>query len=86
MQDEAKTEYASIIASLAASEKPAGEDSSSTEANQSKYQCLNVTQEGSVTKIVLNRPSKKNALTREVSIFSLTIVFSFLISQTNDIF
>ena len=38
----------------------------SSESSALMYTCLSVTKSNGVTKIVLNRPQKKNALTREV--------------------
>uniref|UniRef100_H2Y1K1 ACB domain-containing protein n=1 Tax=Ciona intestinalis TaxID=7719 RepID=H2Y1K1_CIOIN len=64
-KDEAKEEYVKIVKDLSDAEGEAEEEvgdvSSSTD-----YQNLIVTKQNNYTKIVLNRPTKKNALTREV--------------------
>ncbi|XP_076807823.1 enoyl-CoA delta isomerase 2-like isoform X2 [Clavelina lepadiformis] len=65
--DDAKQEYVNVIEKLAAAEgleeTPTQEPSTET---QQKYENLFVTKENAVTRIVLNRPHKKNALTREM--------------------
>uniref|UniRef100_F6XBY1 ACB domain-containing protein n=2 Tax=Ciona intestinalis TaxID=7719 RepID=F6XBY1_CIOIN len=64
-KDEAKEEYVKIVKDLSDAEGEAEEEvgdvSSSTD-----YQNLIVTKQNNYTKIVLNRPTKKNALTREM--------------------
>jgi len=67
-QDEAKAEYVKLVDELAGQEQhgqgPAQDTQSST---SSEYKHLAVSRESNVTKIVLNRPHKKNALTVDVS-------------------
>ena len=65
---------------LAAAEAPpAGESEQAQDTSTSKYETLRVYEEDNMTKIVLNRPAKKNALNYAVR---LTIVYSspFLIT------
>ena len=68
LKDNAKQEYVSIINKLEEMEKPAAGEQTETTSSTS-YQCLKVTKDKNVTKIILNRPEKKNALTREVSYY-----------------
>ncbi|XP_067652846.1 enoyl-CoA delta isomerase 2-like [Haliotis asinina] len=63
-QDDAQKAYINIIESLVAEEK----GSSTTEASGDggKYTQIKVTREGKVFKILLNRPTKKNAINYEM--------------------
>ncbi|KAJ8303318.1 hypothetical protein KUTeg_019714 [Tegillarca granosa] len=62
-QDDAKKTYIEFINSLAGSES-SSEPASTAEPG--KYQTLQVTKEDGVYKIMLNRPSKKNAINYEM--------------------
>jgi len=63
--DEAKLEYIKIVEDLL-KEEGAAEPEPSSSASSSKFKNLVVTQQHGYTKIVLNRPKKKNALTVEM--------------------
>jgi len=63
-QDEAKIEYVKIVEDLLTAE--GGEITSNESADSSKYNNLVVTHQDNYTKILLNRPSRKNAITVEM--------------------
>lgn len=63
-QDEARKSYVEIVNNLISSEAPA-KDSASLSTGQ-KYDTLQVVSEDNITKIFLNRPEKKNAITLQM--------------------
>uniref|UniRef100_H2YAS2 ACB domain-containing protein n=1 Tax=Ciona savignyi TaxID=51511 RepID=H2YAS2_CIOSA len=63
-QDEAKEAYVKLIQGMADAE--GGDEMETVGAASSDYKNLIVTKQNNFTKIVLNRPTKKNALTREM--------------------
>ncbi|XP_078482837.1 enoyl-CoA delta isomerase 2 [Ciona intestinalis] len=64
-QDEAKAGYVKIVKDLSDAEGEAEEEVEDVPSS-TDYQNLIVTKQNNYTKIVLNRPTKKNALTREM--------------------
>lgn len=63
-QDQAKSEYVKLIAGLVKAES--GDTSSETSETSSNFKNLVVTQQDGYTKILLNRPTRKNAITVEM--------------------
>ncbi|XP_068092936.1 enoyl-CoA delta isomerase 2-like [Hyperolius riggenbachi] len=63
-QDKARQSYVELVSSLVSSESPSKESTSST--GDQKYETLQVFSEHNITKIVLNRPDKKNAITLQM--------------------
>jgi len=63
-QDEAKAEYVKIVEDLLKAEGGAVEEE--TSSTTSEYKNLIVTQQDNYTKIILNRPTRKNAITVEM--------------------
>ncbi|XP_067132343.1 enoyl-CoA delta isomerase 2-like [Centruroides vittatus] len=61
-QDDAKQQYADLINELSNTEQPT-KMTDTTAVNNSEMKDINVIKEDNVTKIILNRPKKKNALT-----------------------
>ncbi|XP_078544172.1 enoyl-CoA delta isomerase 2-like isoform X2 [Lissotriton helveticus] len=61
-QDSAKETYVNLVSSLVPSESSKKEEASTT-SSQQKYETLLVNTEDNITKIILNRPEKKNAIT-----------------------
>lgn len=65
LQDEAKLKYVNIVEELLKAE--GGEITEEVnESSDSKYNNLVVTRQDNYTKILLNRPTRKNAITVEV--------------------
>ncbi|XP_075128280.1 enoyl-CoA delta isomerase 2 [Leptodactylus fuscus] len=62
--DEARNSYVDLVSSLVSSEVPA-KDASSSGSGQN-YDTLQVVSEDNITKIFLNRPDKKNAITLQM--------------------
>lgn len=58
-------EYIKIVDDLLKAEGSGSQQSNSNDSNE--FESLLVTHQDNYTKIVLNRPTKKNAITREVS-------------------
>ena len=63
--EEAKKEYAATVNRLAQSEDSSGSEEK-VDISTDSYTCLKVSKNENITKIVLNRPNRKNALTREM--------------------
>lgn len=64
-QDDAKQKYIALVDELAGADKSVAPAESSS-APAGKYTTLDVTNEGGIFTIKLNRPSKKNAINFEV--------------------
>ncbi|XP_042724893.1 enoyl-CoA delta isomerase 2 isoform X1 [Lagopus leucura] len=66
-QDNARQEYTKLVSSLISAES-AGEkkDSSSKESSHGGYETLIVTTDNNITKIMFNRPDKKNAINHKM--------------------
>jgi len=62
--DDAKLEYIKIVDDLLKAEGSGSQQSNSNDSNE--FESLLVTHQDNYTKIVLNRPTKKNAITREM--------------------
>lgn len=67
LQDNARQEYTKLVSSLISAES-AGEkkDTSSKESRHGGYETLIVTTDNNITKIMFNRPDKKNAINHKV--------------------
>ncbi|XP_060778485.1 enoyl-CoA delta isomerase 2, mitochondrial isoform X3 [Neoarius graeffei] len=65
-QDEARQKYVDLISSLVAAEGPPVAAAASSTGSEKAFQTLVVTTEDGITTIQLNRPQKKNAITREM--------------------
>ncbi|KAJ8418709.1 hypothetical protein AAFF_G00002080 [Aldrovandia affinis] len=64
-QDEARQEYVDLISSLVGAEGPA-QATAKPSGSSAAYETLLVTTEDNITTILLNRPTKKNAITVEM--------------------
>ncbi|XP_060778484.1 enoyl-CoA delta isomerase 2, mitochondrial isoform X2 [Neoarius graeffei] len=64
--DEARQKYVDLISSLVAAEGPPVAAAASSTGSEKAFQTLVVTTEDGITTIQLNRPQKKNAITREM--------------------
>jgi len=63
--DDAKKDYVALVNQLAHSEEPSSSNEN-VKTSSDSYQCLKVSKDKNITKIILNRPTKKNALTRQM--------------------
>ncbi|KAM4688970.1 uncharacterized protein O3C94_007080 [Discoglossus pictus] len=61
-KDNARQSYVELVSSLAASETPT-KDKTMSSAGDQKYETIQVSYQDNITKIILNRPEKKNAIT-----------------------
>ncbi|XP_053570672.1 enoyl-CoA delta isomerase 2 isoform X2 [Bombina bombina] len=64
-KDNARKSYIELVSSLVSSETPAKDITMSSTGHQ-KYESLQVSNEDNITKIILNRPEKKNAITHQM--------------------
>ncbi|KAG8506943.1 Enoyl-CoA delta isomerase 2, mitochondrial [Galemys pyrenaicus] len=64
-QETARQNYVDLVSSLSSPESP-GQARPGAESKQGAYETLVVTSEDGITKIMLNRPAKKNAITTKM--------------------
>lgn len=65
-KETARQSYVDLVSSLRSSSEPSTQVKSGTDSKQAGYENLVVTTEDGITKILLNRPTKKNALTTQM--------------------
>uniref|UniRef100_A0A8C0J8Y1 Enoyl-CoA delta isomerase 2 n=1 Tax=Chelonoidis abingdonii TaxID=106734 RepID=A0A8C0J8Y1_CHEAB len=78
-KDNARQKYVDLVSSLVSSES-SSQVKDTTPDSKHGYETLQVTTTDHITKIMLNRPEKKNAITTQVK--TLTLGFGWLLSKT----
>nr|AFK11281.1 Peroxisomal 3,2-trans-enoyl-CoA isomerase [Callorhinchus milii] len=65
-KDDARQKYVDLVGTLISSEAPIQKEATTAGDPKSSYQTLQVTTENNITTILLNRPEKKNAISRKM--------------------
>lgn len=67
-----------LVSSLCSSSESSSQGKPGADREQLRYETLVVTSEDGITKIMLNRPSKKNAVNLQVTLATLEVCPAFL--------
>lgn len=77
LQETARQSYVDLVSSLSSSSTSSSQVKPVADKKQQEYENLVVTSEDGITKIILNRPTKKNAINTQVTLPSLGVLPPF---------